>query len=99
VTYVIGVDGGGTRTRAVLVDLEGQEIGRGEAPGAVATAHEPEAASAAVLAAIDSAVETSEVSLPAAVLWAGLAGAGSDTARRAVTDALTLAGPAREIAV
>lgn len=98
-TYVIGVDGGGTRTRAVLVDEAGVEIGRGEAPGAVATAHEPEAACAAVLAAIDSAVEGAGVSLPGAVLWAGLAGAGSESARRGVTAALSMVGPAREIAV
>lgn len=98
-TYVIGVDGGGTRTRAVLVDRDGTEIGRGEGAGAVATAHDPMAATMAVVGAIRAAVEAAAVSLPGAVLWAGLAGTGSEPARRAVTLALTREGVAREVAV
>lgn len=98
-TYVIGVDGGGTRTRAALVDFDGREIGRGEGPGAVATVHDPDAAASAVLGAIRIAIADAGVVLPATALWAGLAGAGSEPARTAVLAALTLAGPAKEIVI
>ena len=39
--FAIGVDGGGTWTRAVVVDQDGQELGRGETEGAVVEAHDP----------------------------------------------------------
>lgn len=98
-TVVIGVDGGGTRTRAVLVDAEGRELARGEASGAVVTTHEPEAAANAVWQAIEAAFSAAERSGPADVLWAGLAGAGRDDARAAVEDALARTRVARTIIV
>lgn len=84
----VGVDGGGTRTRAVLVDEQGDELARAEARGAVVTPSEPEAAANAVWTAVEAAMEKSGVERPAAVLWAGLSGAGSDAARAGVAEAL-----------
>lgn len=96
-----GVDGGGTRTRAVIVNGDGHEIGRGEAPGVVVTAADAEAAADAVTEAIGDAMEAvalelltrdaslGSVGLPLDGLWAGLAGAGSPDASRAVTEALS----------
>lgn len=84
----VGVDGGGTRTRAVLVDEEGRELARAEEEGAVVTAHQPEEAAAAVGRAVKEAAERAGVSLPASALWAGLAGAGATAARAAVTKQL-----------
>jgi len=87
-TFVIGVDGGGTRARAVVVDRDGNEVGRAQVRGAVVTAGEPEEAARAVEAAVEAAVEHAGVHLPAAILWAGLAGAGNERARRALEGAL-----------
>ena len=96
-----GVDGGGTRTRAVIVDGGGREVARGEAPGAVVTVADPEAAADAVTAAIGDAMEAAAlelltrdasldgIGLPLDGLWAGLAGAGSEAAARAVTEVLS----------
>ena len=96
-----GVDGGGTRTRAVLVDAQGREVARGEAPGAVVTAADPDRAAEAVAGAIGDAMEAAalelitrdasldSIGLPLESLWAGLAGAGSSEASRAVTEALS----------
>ena len=84
----IGVDGGGTSTRAVVVDREGHELGRAVAGGAVATSHDPSAAARAVSRAVRDAAEVAGVQLPAAVLWAGLAGAGPKEAREGVTKAI-----------
>jgi len=99
VSFAIGVDGGGTRTRAVVVGLDGMALGRGEFPGAVASAHEPNRAADAVEAAVRLAAESAGVQLPAATLWAGLAGAGGPRARAAVTDALSTRGIADRFVV
>ena len=98
-SFAIGVDGGGTRTRAVVVDLDGMALGRGDFPGAVASAHEPERAADAVEAAVRLAAESAGVQLPAATMWAGLAGAGGRRARAAVTDALSTRGIADRLVV
>ena len=98
-TFVIGVDGGGTHARAVIADGSGLEIGRGEAPGAVVTLLDPGAAATAVTAAVRAASERAGVSLPGAFLWAGLAGAGHERSRAAVEGALARAGLARSVRV
>jgi len=88
VTFVLGIDGGGTRARAVAVDDAGNEVGRGEVAGAVVTVDHPSRAADAVRSAVRNAVEQAGLELPARVMWAGLAGAGSEAANRAVMDLL-----------
>jgi len=99
VSFVIGVDGGGTRTRALIVDERGLELGRAEAAGAVVTASSPEAAATAVAEAVRGAAERACVDLPATVLWAGLSGAGHERARLAVTALLERSGLAQRVVV
>jgi glucosamine kinase len=99
VRYVVGVDGGGTRTRAVIVDDRGVERGRVEGPGAVATLKWPQDAAGAVTDVVRSAADRAGLELPVEVLWAGLAGAGADAARRAVRDSLAKAGLAARVRV
>lgn len=98
-TLVVGVDGGGTRTRAIIVDDRGLELGRAEAPGAVVTVGAPEAAATAVTKAVRAAAERACVDLPAAVLWAGLSGAGHERARLAVTALLDRAALAKRVVI
>lgn len=98
-TFVIGVDGGGTRTRAVIVDERGLELARAEAAGAVVTAAAPQAAAQAVVEAVRAAAERGCVELPGAVLWAGLSGAGHEAARTAVSRLLEEAGLAGRVRV
>ena len=98
-SFVIGVDGGGTLTRAVIIDVRGLELGRAEAPGAVVSAGEPEAAAGAVAHAVRAAAERACVELPGAVLWAGLAGAGEARARLAVHELLEPARLAQQVVV
>jgi N-acetylglucosamine kinase-like BadF-type ATPase len=99
VTFVIGVDGGGTRTRAAIVDARGLELGRAEAPGSVVTARAPETAAQAVSQAVRAAAERACVDLPGAVLWAGLSGAGHEQARLAVSGLLERAELAQRVIV
>jgi glucosamine kinase len=99
VTIAIGVDGGGTHARAVILDERGREVARAEAPGAVVSMKSPEAAAAAVSEAVRSAAVAGRVALPAGALWAGLAGAGHEVSRLGVERALTAAGLARRVHV
>lgn len=84
----VGVDGGGTRTRAVVIDGDGEELARAEDDGAVVTAHRPDDAADAVQRVVEAALKASGRARRADVLWAGLAGAGTAAPRAAVTRAL-----------
>lgn len=84
----VGVDGGGTRTRAVVLDAEGGEVARAEDEGAVVTAERPDDAAEAVRRVVVAALERCGGRAPVAVLWSGLAGAGTAAPRAAVTRAL-----------
>lgn len=84
---VVGVDGGGTRTRAVVLDLEGRERSRAEGGAAVARADDPEAAAHEVARTVRDALGVLGVER-AAALHAGLAGAGRAAARDAVVAVL-----------
>ncbi|MEJ2203952.1 MAG: BadF/BadG/BcrA/BcrD ATPase family protein [Gemmatimonadota bacterium] len=83
-SFFIGVDGGGTGTRAVLLDVEGRELGRASGAAAVANAREPDRAARAVRDVCSAAARVVGRSLPADVVWAGLSGAGREAARYAV---------------
>jgi glucosamine kinase len=98
-TFAIGVDGGGTHARAVIVDERGREIARAEAPGAVVSLRAPEAAAEAVATAVRGAAKAGGVKLPGAALWAGLAGAGHEASRVGVERALAKAGLAGHVRV
>ena len=84
----IGVDGGGTRARVVVLDERGRELHRGEGLGAVVTAAEPQVAAAAVREAVERALADSAGAPAGSVLWAGLSGAGLPEARAAAEGAL-----------
>ena len=53
--YVLGIDGGGTRTRAALVDLSGGVLGLGESSGSNVHHHGADAVARAIRAAVAAA--------------------------------------------
>lgn len=55
-TLALGLDIGGTSTRAIVVSLNGDRLGTGRADGANITSHAPEKAMAAVAAALTEAL-------------------------------------------
>lgn len=112
--YAIGVDGGGTRTRALLLECaprgadasaggqresDARVLARAEGRAAVASATEPGAAASAVADVCRDVARTAGVELPVDVVWAGLAGAGREAARSAVEAELGGAGVARTVRV
>lgn len=96
---VVGVDGGGTRTRAVVLDGDGRELGRAEGSGAIADALNPGPPAAAVAQVCRAALEVAGGGVPAHALWAGLSGAGREEARAAVEEELLRAGVAGRVRV
>lgn len=75
-SFLLGVDGGGTRTTATVVTLDGEEVGRAEGPPALVDPRQPEESVDAVEATCLVAAERAGLELPAEVLWAGIAGVG-----------------------
>ena len=88
VTHVLGVDGGGTRTRAALfrVDPDGRldPIGSGSSSGSNPYSVGWEAAHRAINAAVATACKSADERPHAAVL--AIAGCGSAEARRQLTE-------------
>src|SRR5438876_4508100 len=72
--YAIGVDGGGTKTLAVIVDTQGNECGRGIAGSANHKGVGVTKAIGNIRSAIEAAASQAACSLPLQSAWFGLAG-------------------------
>ncbi len=72
--FYLGVDGGGTKTRAVVVDARGVEVGSALSGGANAHVVGVESAVAQVIAAAEQAAQRAGARMPFATAWLGLAG-------------------------
>ena len=95
----IGVDGGGTRSRAVVGDGAGGELGAADGGPGLIDPRDPEGAVRAVAALVRAAAGDEGAELPARGLWAGLAGSGNEAARAAVEAGLRAAGLADAVVV
>ncbi len=93
----VGVDGGGTRSRAVVGDARGRELGAADGGPGLIDPTDPDRAVAAVAAVVRAAAVAANVALPVRGLWAGLAGAGHSQAREAVEAGLRGAGLAERV--
>ncbi len=97
--FYIGVDGGGTRSRALVGDGEGRELGAADGGAGLIDPAAPGEAASAVAAVAREAARQGQVRLPVRALWAGLAGAGNERGRAAVQEKLRGAGVARRVVV
>lgn len=98
-SFVVGVDGGGTGSRAMVVDLRGRELGKAQGPAALIDPANPGAAAEAIALTVRKALAQARLQPPARALWMGLAGAGLSGAREAVEIALRSQGLALETRV
>ncbi len=78
-TFALGVDAGGSKTHAVVVDAEGQERGHGLSPGANYVAIGLERALQNIRAAVEQAIQAAHCHLPLHGAWFGLAGVDRPT--------------------
>jgi glucosamine kinase len=72
--YALGIDGGGSKTLAVVADASGNECGRGIAGSANYAAVGISQAVYAIYSAVEEAVQMAGCSLPLQAAWLGLAG-------------------------
>jgi len=72
--YALGVDGGGSKTLAVVVDASGNECGRGLAGSSNYAAVGISQAMYAIRSALEEAVQMAGCTLPLQAAWLGLAG-------------------------
>ncbi len=78
---LIGVDGGGTRTRVLLTDFDGNELARGDGPPTLVDPERPEESAILLDAVVRRTMDDARVPRPVAAMWAGLAGAGRERIR------------------
>jgi glucosamine kinase len=97
--WFIGIDGGGTRTRALALDELGNELARVEGPAALADPRAPGAAALPIAEVARSAAKAAGRLLPCSALWAGIAGVGREATRAAVEQAVEREGLARRLRV
>ena len=67
--FLLAVEGGGSKTTALLTDLEGKAVGRGFGPGSNPHAVGVESARKALAMAIDGALINATGKLPAGSTW------------------------------
>jgi glucosamine kinase len=96
---VIGVDGGGTQLRAVVLDGAAAELARHEAPSVHLTGGSPGMVAVAVRSVVEGACRRAGIDLPVDSLWAGMAGAGQEAVRAELEEALTRAALAHRVGV
>jgi N-acetylglucosamine kinase-like BadF-type ATPase len=96
---VVGVDGGGTGSRAVVLDAGGEERARAVGRAALVTPGAEVVALEALRELVQSALEAAGGSGPVEALVAGLAGVGREENRRAFQARLEEAGLARRVRV
>lgn len=87
--YFIGIDGGGTRTTAVVTDDTGQELTRLEGEAGIINVLEPEAGAHILADLATHALAKARVTELASVLCCALAGAGREPERSILEQALS----------
>jgi glucosamine kinase len=86
--YYVGVDGGGSKTLAIVVDGQGNEQGRGQAGSSNPSAVGREQATRSICAAVEEAARAAGCALPLRAAWFGLAGVDRPEDHNALLPAL-----------
>jgi glucosamine kinase len=97
---VIGVDGGGTRTRIWVADERGQQLGSAEGPGSALRPGETDRSADVIVTTTREALASCDMThVTPKVLCVGVAGAGREPERQALWQALVARDVADEIVV
>jgi glucosamine kinase len=99
-SFVVGVDGGGTKTRAILADERGEQIAESSGLGSTVRPQEVERSAGVIAGVVRELLEIAERSeVKPRVLCVGVAGVGRETEREALLEALVAEQLAEEVVV
>jgi glucosamine kinase len=99
-SIVIGVDGGGSKTRVIVADERGTKVGEVVGPGSAVKPGFAELSADVITATVNDALASCEMMhVMPKVLCVGVAGAGNDAERQALWQALVGREVAEEIVV
>jgi N-acetylmuramic acid 6-phosphate etherase len=98
-SLLLGVDGGGSRTRALIADAEGRLLGSGASGSSNLRAAGFAAAAGALRAAVEAAFARAGTTGPVAAACFGLAGAGREDEQAQIRAWLAAQGFARRVQV
>jgi glucosamine kinase len=97
---VIGIDGGGSKTHAIVADESGNTLGEATGPGSAVKPGEEEASADVIVQVAREALdEADRGSEKPRVLCVGVAGAGRENAKQALWQALVATDVAHDIVV
>ena len=97
---VVGVDGGGSKTRVIVADEAGTQLGEVVGPGSAVRPGQAERSADTIAAAVRDALASCEMThVTPKVLCVGVAGAGRDPERQAIWQALVSRDLADEVVV
>ena len=99
-TVVIGIDGGGSKTHAIVADESGNTLGEATGPGSAVKPGEEEASADVIVQVAREALEKAKLSdATPKVLCVGVAGAGRENPKQALWQALVARDIADDIVV
>lgn len=99
-SLIVGVDGGGTKTRAMLADERGESIAEAVATGSAVRPHEIERSAGIIAGVVRDVLESGDkAGIRPRVLSVGVAGVGREPERHALWQALVTHELADEIIV
>ncbi|HET9426007.1 MAG TPA: BadF/BadG/BcrA/BcrD ATPase family protein [Gemmatimonadaceae bacterium] len=99
-TIVIGIDGGGSKTHAIVADETGSTIGEAFGPGSALKPGEEEASAEVIAGVVREALEAAGMSnVTPRVICVGVAGAGRENPRQALWQALVARDLAGDVVV
>jgi len=99
-SFVVGVDGGGTKTRALLADEQGEHIAEAVGAGSAIRPQEIDRSAGIIAGVVREVIENAAKGQQRArVLCVGVAGAGREPEREALLDALIALQVAEEVVV
>src|SRR5688572_31988922 len=97
---VVGVDGGGSRTRIWVADERGQQLGSAEGPGSAIRAGDIDRSADVIVTTTREALASCEMThVMPKVLCVGVAGVGREPERQALWQALVSRDIADEVVV
>lgn len=97
---VIGIDGGGSKTHAIVADETGASIGEATGPGSAVKPGDEDASAEVIAAVVRDALEAAGMShVTPRVICIGVAGAGREAARQALWQALVARDLAADVVV